>query len=538
MTENRSYRRSVLYFCDAFEIVCCEWTSESVSALHSHGWSQCAVLVQEGCFENRTEFGLKSELNLLEPGQIILTPTGAEHEIKCVTPHGKTLHVYAPKITAASDRVQFKSGGLEEIRKNTEINLTNTPTKWSELEKILSQVAENSVSTNSPYFMNQLFSGLFPESILADKLATQTRTTLATFEASPVFTAMEIEVIERLCELIGWKQPHQDGVAVPGGSAANFMAIHCARIRKKPDFRKVGLQGEAYKIFVSTQAHYSFKKACLALGFGLNALVEVAVDSAGKMSSADLQEKIERAIQSGAIPLIVCATAGTTVLGAFDPLDALTDVCEKFGIWLHVDGAWGGPVLFSNQARNLVKGVERADSMTFDAHKLFGAHLTSSFFLTKHRGLLQKANDVAGGDYIFHSQEIAQDRGRLSWQCGRGPDALAFWTLWKSIGSEGLGAFVDRQLELKVKVLDFVQTQPRLELINHPQYLNVCVRVLPSEGHDPDWSRKVREQLKRDNIAFVNFASNEQGTFLRLILAHPKLEIRHIKNILMEALNV
>lgn len=538
--ENLSYKRTVLFGADAFEIVSCEWTHTSVSALHNHGWSQCVVLIQEGTFENRADFALKSELSVLEAGQVIYTPTGVEHEIRCLSPVGKTLHVYLPKITAQIEKGHFSPGTLTDVRRQLDIQLSASGIRWADLERLLNQVSEQSISTHSPLFMNQLFSGIFPETLAAEKLTAQAKTTMATFEASPAFTAIELEVIDRLGEQIGWAADRRDGIGVPGGSAANFMAVHCARQKRFPGYRRQGLRGERLRVFGSREAHYSLKKACLATGLGTDGFIEVAVDSTGAMDPVDLRAKIEASIAQREIPLLVCATAGTTVHGAFDPIEPLAKICQEFSIWLHVDGAWGAPVLFSSTARELMRGIEHADSLTFDAHKLFGANLTCSFFVNRHRGLLLEANDVAGGDYIFHTSEISQDRGRLSWQCGRPPDALSFWTLWKSQGTAGLGAFVDRQLRLREDCARWIQTQERLEIVGAPTYLNLCVRVLPPAGAqaDPNWSKWTREQLKLESLAMVNFAQDQQGTFLRLIFAHPKLNLQHVQWILTQALAV
>jgi sulfinoalanine decarboxylase len=238
-------------------------------------------------------------------------------------------------------------------------------------------------------------------------------------------------------------------------------------------------------------------------------------------------------------PILVAATSGTTVLGAFDEIEPVSSVCKNQGVWLHVDGAWGGPALFSKKLRPLVRGIELADSVAFDAHKLFGANLTSSFFLTRHNKILHEANDVTGGDYLFHSDGLNLDLGKLSWQCGRKADAMSFWTIWKSVGTDGLGDFVDRLLEIREETLNWIRTQSRLELVSVPDYLNICVRVIPPHGkEDPDWAKFVRERLKEKDQAMVNYSENQEGSFLRLILAHPYLKFEHVRQVLEWALEV
>jgi glutamate/tyrosine decarboxylase-like PLP-dependent enzyme len=457
--------------------------------------------------------------------------------MKCLSKRGKTLHVYTPKIKLEPVPALFKNETMIPLR---EALTLREPIELEALKKLMSLIREHSVSTQSPYFMNQLFSGIQPQMLIAEEIIAQTKTTLATFEASPALSSIESTVIESLCELVGWMPGQRDGVSVPGGSAANFMALHCARQKYNPEIRKSGMNGEKFKVFVSKEAHYSFKKATVALGFGSDSLVLVPVDRHGKMDANALESLVLEHTQSGSIPLLVCATAGTTVLGAFDPIDALLVVCKKYKLWLHVDGAWGGPALFSEKLRPLMKGVEYADSVTFDAHKLFGASLTCSFLITQHSGLLLEANDVSGGDYLFHSDDQTLDRGKMSWQCGRRADALSFWSIWKSVGTAGLGRLVDRLIEVRKKVTKWIETEPRFELVGTPEYLNLCLRVRPpiAKGPDAHWAKRIREDLKDRNLAMVNYSADDQGDFLRLILAHPSLQFEHVKQILEWALEV
>lgn len=526
--------RKILFQTDAFEVVSIDWTDNRISSLHNHGWSQCFVLIEEGVFENTLDLGAKTEIQILEKGQVVSTPVCAKHAMRCKTPRGKTLHVYTPRIKEIVDSGMFSALGVENFK--NEIALSE-PTRVDILKNIIANLQSHSISTHSPYFMNQLFSGIMPQMLIAEEFLAKTKTTLATFEASPVFSKIEAEVVGALCQKIGWDQIKHSGVSVPGGSAANFMAVHCARQKLCPDLKKTGMNSSRFKVFVSSEAHYSFKKACVVLGLGSDAVVPVASDQFGRMQVENLERLIKESKDSASTPLLVCATAGTTVLGAFDPIDDIAAICQKHSIWLHVDGAWGGPAVFSKKLRHLVQGIELADSVTFDAHKLFGASMTSSFFLTKHSEILLEANDVTGGDYLFHSDNPALDRGRLSWQCGRGADATSFWTIWKSLGTDGLGEFVDRLVGIQEQSVEWIKKQERLELVAEPDYLNICVRILPP-AHTPkvNWSKLVRERLKAQNQAMVNFSTNDDGSFLRLILAHPYLKFEHVRQILIWAL--
>jgi len=534
-------QRTILCQTEAFEVVSILWSKQVpplVCNLHNHGWSQCHVLIQEGTFENNLLAGVKAELRIFEVGQVISTPVGAAHQMRCLSESGRTLHVYTPKIAEHKEEDR-KFNSLIDQSLKTSIQLGEA-VRFDELTKLLSAIEKNSISTHSPYFMNQLFSGVHPQALVAEELIAKSKTTLATHEASPVFSRIENEIVEQLGALIGWNPGSRDGVSVPGGSAANFMAIQLAKQKTFPETKAEGLAGKVFKIFVSKEAHYSFQKAAVSMGFGTQAIVPVGTDETGKMDVTLLEKAILDAKKLGQIPLMVCATAGTTVYGSFDPIGEIHKICHYHSIWLHVDGAWGGPVLFSKTARRLIDKIETADSMTFDAHKLIGASLTCSFILTKHQGLLLEANDVSGADYLFHnSQSEESDRGKLSWQCGRRADSLSFWSIWKNLGTLGLGNLVDRLLSVRDESIAWIQRQERLDILKESSFLNLCVRVAPPSGaSDKQWSIRVREELKRQNLAMVNYSSNETGAFLRLIIVHPQVTAEHIRNILKYALEV
>lgn len=523
-----SYRRVTLARGQEFEIILCQWTEGHVSPAHSHGWSSCKVLIQQGKFLNVNVGPDGTERKIYEAGQTFSVPVGASHEVTCLSPEGATLHIYSPPLGA---RAPVNAPELD-------LSLNGDGLPWPEVESLASLVEQQSVPTASPRFMNQLFSGVHAESLLADRVVAQTRTTLATREASPVFSEIEDVVVDALGAQIGWADGIRGGIGVPGGSAANFMAIHAARHRQAPELKKTGLAGgPRFTVFVSEASHYSFAKGVAALGMGTDALIRVPTDSGGRMNVEVLRERIAESRAEGQTPLMVVATAGTTVFGAFDPLAEIADVARDEDLWFHVDGAWGGPAMFSDRMKPALVGIDRADSVTFDAHKILGATLTSSFFLTRHPGTLLDANDSSSGEYIFHG---APDLGRMSWQCGRRADAFGLWMLWKSRGACGFGKMIDGLLDVRDEVLDFIRGEPRLSLVAQPSFLNVCVDVKPPDGTDDgDWSMVVRERLKASGRAWVNYSRDASGrSFLRMIMVHPELTSSDVTSMLEAALAV
>lgn len=179
-------------------------------------------------------------------------------------------------------------------------------------------------------------------------------------------------MIKYLGSFCGWADDSIDGIFAPGGSMANIFGIILARHNKFPQVKKDGiasLPGQAV-IFASEDSHYSFVKGCIWMGHGSSAVIKVKSDATGCMNVDDLVDKIELALSEGKIPFMIAATAGTTVLSAFDPIKELGKIAKKFNIWLHVDAALGGTVLFSQKYRSLMDGIDQADSMTWNLHKL------------------------------------------------------------------------------------------------------------------------------------------------------------------------
>lgn len=422
----------------------------------------------------------------------------------------------------------------EKLKNLLDLKLQDSAATDSEILEEVKKYLKYSVRTTHPLYNNQLNSGSNFESLIGEVVSFITNTTMATFEVAPVATLMEEKLIEELNSIIGFD--NGEGIMLTGGSNANMMAIHAARNERFPNILEEGNISTPMKVFISKEAHYSHKKAMMLLGLGTNNLISVKADDKGKMDPADLELKITECIQADHIPLLVCSTAGTTVQGAFDPIKEINAVCKKYQVWHHIDGAWGGAVMFSKKYKHLLAGIEGADSYTFDAHKLLGTGLITSFFLSRKKGVLKAANSGGGSQYIFHNYENADyDTGRKSLQCGRKVDSLKFWLTWKSRGHSGLEEYVDEQYAKRDYLVEKIKAHPRLKLIHDPQYLNVCFQVIPEENNIDinKYNLDLRFKLVQSGKMMTNFSSWSDGTvFFRHIFANHETQNKHLDKLI------
>ncbi len=403
-------------------------------------------------------------------------------------------------------------------------------------EKLLTElreILEHSVSTIHPLFVNQLFGGFDEAAFAGEVLSSLLNPTMATFEIAPAITVIEKRVVTELLGRMGFERG--EGIMVTGGSNSNLLAMLCARTEYSPNIRLTGFGHNRFRVYVSAEAHYSFDKAANITGIGTQNLVQVPANDRGEMIPEELERIMSADLKEGYVPIMVGATFGTTVMGAFDPVYKIARICERYKVWLHVDAAWGGGALFTNKYRHLVKGIQLADSVAFDAHKTMGTPLITSFFLTKHAGILRNANRGGGSEYLFHEYDNSEwDTGTYSLQCGRRADVLKFWLLWRAHGTEGLIRRTEHLFELAQFATQEIATNSRFKLI-HSNYLNVCFQV--HARHDQEninsFTLKVRNALVREGRAMVNYAQRADGTiFFRLVFPNHRTQKAHVSELL------
>ncbi|XP_033759910.1 cysteine sulfinic acid decarboxylase-like [Pecten maximus] len=407
------------------------------------------------------------------------------------------------------------------------------PTDDSRLLEICQDVIKYSVRTDNPLFFNQLFGGMDQYTMGGAWLTDALNTSRFTYEVAPVFTIMEKYVINKMLEVAGLSSG--DGIFCPGGSISNMYGLNLARCRRFPEVKMDGMSSlPPLRILASEQAHYSVRKAAAFLGFGMKSVIPVKCDTRGRMLTLDLEQNITALKAKGEEPLCVVATSGTTVLGAFDPLNEIANICDKYKLWMHVDSAWGGAVLLSKKHRGLMSGIGRADSLTWNPHKMMGALNQCSVFLTRHKDLLEKSH-CARAEYLFQQDkfyDVTYDTGDKSIQCGRKVDVLKLWVMWKSKGDKRLEDDVDNALDCAKHMASMVTDKVGFRLLIQPEFTNICFWYIPpsmrNEEEDDDWKMRlskvapaIKKQMMMEGTMMVAYQPlGDHVNFFRLVLSN------------------
>lgn len=340
--------------------------------------------------------------------------------------------------------------------------------------------------------MDKLYASTNPPGVAAELILAALNANVHVYHASPALTVVEKHTGERLANLLGLTGPRAGGISVQGGSASNTTSIVIARNNLYPETKDEGNAGHRFVLFTSSHGHYSIEKAAQILGLGGKAAWAVPVDNAGRMIASELERLVQKAKAEGRTPFYVNATAGTTVLGSFDPFPEIAAICRKHGLWMHVDGSWGGSFAFSPRQRAKLAGAHLADSITINPHKMLGAPLTCSFLLAADLRKFHRANTLPAG-YLFHNDENGPgdcgdadqadanapevwDLADLTLQCGRRADSLKLFLGWTYYGADGYAQQIDSACDVAVHLATLVSENPNFILVssNPPPCLQVC----------------------------------------------------------------
>jgi len=308
---------------------------------------------------------------------------------------------------------------------------------------------EGNVQITHPRYFGLFNPSVKPASVIADALVSLFNPNLAASAAAQGAWALERFTLERFLGLLGFPVAESEASFTSGGAEANHTALLVALAHRFPGFVEGGAAslGEKPVLYFSEDAHGSLLKAAQASGIGRGSVRRVPLDRSRRLDPAALERLVAEDRARSLAPFLVAATAGSTSAGAIDPLEEVARIAAREGLWLHVDAAWGGLALVSPRLRGLLRGIERADSVTWDAHKGLSIALGAGMFFTRHRAAVERAFGVEAG-YMPRSAEGPADPYAVTLQWSRRFLGLKVFLTLAEAGMEGLAAEVERMAAL------------------------------------------------------------------------------------------
>ncbi|ODQ66508.1 putative cysteine sulfinic acid decarboxylase [Nadsonia fulvescens var. elongata DSM 6958] len=434
----------------------------------------------------------------------------------------------------------------EKIKSDLELPLEGEGEQG--LMEAFDMVLDNSVVTWHPGFLDKLYASTNPVGVASDILLSVLNTNSHVFTVSPALTLIEKKTSHEYAKLFGFSGPNSGGLTMPGGSGSNTTSLTIARSVLYPDTKLEGNGSYKFAVFCSEHAHYSVDKSAILLGMGSRSVFKVKVNARGEMITEELERAISKAKEDGYTPLYINATAGTTVFGSFDPFDEIADVAQRHNLWMHIDGSWGGNIVFSEKQKYKLKGSERANSLTVNPHKLLGVPTTCSFLLTPDISVFQQANSLQA-PYLFHNNHDNQENFDLAdatMQCGRRADALKLFLGWKWFGKQGYEQRINHAFEVVNYFCEQLKTRYNFLLVSDfpPPCMQVCFYYAPggklanTASENSEVTRRIAQELHKSGKFLVDYAPesgpNGRGEFFRVVINSPVVSSETVDSLIAE----
>lgn len=384
-----------------------------------------------------------------------------------------------------------------------------------------------SVSPSRPLFAAYIGSTGLEAGALGDILATAWDVNMAA--SAGAIELIEAQALSWMAEFIGY--PMADGAFTSGGMTSNLTALLAAREQALPGSRVDGVVPGSAAVYVSAQAHHSVVRAVEVAGLGSRSIRAVPVDAHHRMRPGALAEALVDDRANGITPVAVVATSGTTLTGAVDPLDPIADACADHDVWLHVDGAYGAPAAGAPSRRHLFTGLERADSVTIDAHKWMGVQKACSLLLVQHPEALTAAFGHEES-YLLHEQDAAHHVDSTL-EYSRPVRSLKLWTALRVHGADQYRAWIDQTVALAAELATRLADDADFELLHEPQLTTVCVRHAPPGVEDLDGhNAALAAAVTADGRAYLAPAVLDGRVCLRITLVNFRTTVEDLDTML------
>lgn len=391
---------------------------------------------------------------------------------------------------------------------------------------------------NHPHFYAYFSNTGSAPGILAEMLIAALNVNGMLWRTSPAATELEEVTLDWLRQLLGLGEGWE-GVIMDGASMSSLTAIAAAREAIEGlDVRTKGMARAdvpPLRLYISEQTHSSLEKGAMVLGIGQENVVKIPVDAQNGMDVAALATAVSRDIAEGKRPFFVCATIGTTSATGVDPVPAIADIARQYGLWLHVDGAYGGMAAIVPEKQHLLTGVDRADSLIVNPHKWLFTPLDLSAFYTRRPDVLKRAFSLLP-EYLRSAETDAnavRDYMDYGVQLGRRFRALKLWFVLRAYGQAGLIARLREHMRLAALFGSWVDASPDFERMAPIVFSTVCFRAHPQGLDDEETLNKYNEDLmnavNETGQIFISHTKLQGRYTLRLAIGNIRTQEKHIK---------
>lgn len=411
------------------------------------------------------------------------------------------------------------------------------------LERMVDLYIKTGIQVHSPGFMGRQFSGVAPLAGIFDIIGSIVNQPASFYEAGQLPNVIERVMGDELNGLIGWKQDYACMVTTSGGSLANMTALLAARNHHLPGVWSSGLSFLAQErrpaIAMSEDAHYSLYRAAGILGIGDRQIVRLPINEKRQIRIDMVEPTLDKAKQEGLDVFCLVASAGSTSVGAFDPLEKIAAIAKKKNIWLHVDGAHGASLLVSDTLRHKLRGIENADSLTWDAHKMMFVPpaCTLLFYKDKHKSygaFRQQASYVFEKEPDIYSQYQSAEQ---NFECTKRPMIMALWVLWALHGRAFFAEKIESLIHLTRRAYDIVDNQPDFVPVHYPEANIFCFRYLPAglqTDEVSDFQVAIRNRLREEGRFFISKIDIDGVGALRVVFTNHRTKASHFRMLLSE----
>ncbi|MFF4184184.1 pyridoxal phosphate-dependent decarboxylase family protein [Streptomyces sp. NPDC001691] len=399
------------------------------------------------------------------------------------------------------------------------------------------------IQVHSPGYMGRQFSGVVPLSGVIDFVSSVVNQPSSFYEAAQLPSVAERIMAEELNGFIGWDPGSFAMITTSGGSLANLTALLAARNQAFPGYWSQGGSGLAGQlrpaIAVGDDVHYSVARAAGVMGIGDAHLVRLPLNEKHQICVERARPVLDAAERRGLKVFCLVASSGTTSVGAFDPLDELAELARERDMWLHVDGAHGASLLVSDELRHKLRGIEKADSLTWDAHKMMftPAPCTLLFYRNREKSLgafRQQASYVFDEDVDIYT---ALDSGEKNFECTKRPMIMPLWTLWALYGRALFAQKIEYLCSLTGEVHRILEGEPDFETLHRPEANILCFRYRPaglSEADVHDFQVEIRNRIKCEGNFFISKVDVGEAAALRVVMMNHQVTAEHFRMLLGE----